>query len=236
MKPARPVPPRAPEGFTLIELLTVIAIIGILAALVIPIAGKARVGAQRATGVAQMHQIGLALPLYAGENRGFLPGPLQVGQGAGYSPSRPLQLATALGPYLGVRDPARDTVLPVFLPPAFVQAMPGANLDEVHAFVIFSRVNQDGVEIRPWGDPTARPLPLARVSGRALAMVDADQENPLVIGQPFANKTAARPFHGSRRLLLCFDASVGPAGQSQLAGAGPGGPPPPPPPPPPPRP
>ncbi len=234
MKPARPVPPHAPEGFTLIELLTVIAIVGILAAIVVPITGKARASAARASGISQMRQIGLGLPLYAGEHRDLLPGPLQVGQGAEYSPARPLQLATALGPYLGVKNLAEETVLPVFLPPAFVQAMPGADLSEVHAFVIFPRPRQDGVELRPWGDPSVGPLPLSRVPGRTFAMVDADRENPMVIGQPFANKTPARPVHGARRLLLRFDASVIPVESAQLADKG-GGPPPPPPPPPPPR-
>jgi prepilin-type N-terminal cleavage/methylation domain-containing protein len=57
-------------GFTLIELLTVIAIIGILAAIVIPVVGKVRTTAKRTQGLNNLRQITLAGLTYAQENRG----------------------------------------------------------------------------------------------------------------------------------------------------------------------
>ncbi|AKC83885.1 hypothetical protein IMCC26134_03495 [Verrucomicrobia bacterium IMCC26134] len=63
--------PRA--AFTLIELLTVIAIVGILAAIIIPTVGRVRSAARDAVGLSHLRQIGLAASLYADENRGRFP-------------------------------------------------------------------------------------------------------------------------------------------------------------------
>src|SRR5690606_4582396 len=63
-----------PGAFTLIELLTVIAIIGILAAILIPIVGKARNSAGRAKCASNLRQCGAALFLFANDNNGWLPG------------------------------------------------------------------------------------------------------------------------------------------------------------------
>jgi prepilin-type N-terminal cleavage/methylation domain-containing protein/prepilin-type processing-associated H-X9-DG protein len=64
---------RISGGFTLIELLTVIAIIGILAAILIPVVGRVRESARSAQCVSNMRQIGLAVNLYVTDNNGFLP-------------------------------------------------------------------------------------------------------------------------------------------------------------------
>ena len=60
-------------SFTLIELLVVIAIIATLAALLLPVLGRAKESG-RATGcLSNLHQIGLALQLYVQENQNRLP-------------------------------------------------------------------------------------------------------------------------------------------------------------------
>jgi prepilin-type N-terminal cleavage/methylation domain-containing protein/prepilin-type processing-associated H-X9-DG protein len=58
------------SGFTLIELLTVIAIIGILAAILIPVVGAVRESARSAQCTSNLRQIGLAFYLYAEANGG----------------------------------------------------------------------------------------------------------------------------------------------------------------------
>lgn len=61
---------RSSRAFTLIELLTVIAIIGILAAILIPTVGKVRATAKNAQCVAQLREWGRVIALYANDNKG----------------------------------------------------------------------------------------------------------------------------------------------------------------------
>ncbi len=64
---------RAPRAFTLIELLTVIAIIGILAAIIIPTVGSVRKSAKESQSLSNLRQIALAMNLYADEYRDLFP-------------------------------------------------------------------------------------------------------------------------------------------------------------------
>jgi prepilin-type N-terminal cleavage/methylation domain-containing protein len=87
-------------GFTLIELLAVIAIIGILASILIPIVGSAREAARASHCVSNLRQIGVALHLYADENNGRFPA-ANDGQ---------IQWSGALGVYLSGRSDGQSGV------------------------------------------------------------------------------------------------------------------------------
>jgi general secretion pathway protein G len=73
----RPFPARA--AFTLIELLTVIAIIGVLAAILIPVVGRVRESARSAQCVSNLRQLAQGALLFAASNRNTLPPPIPNG-------------------------------------------------------------------------------------------------------------------------------------------------------------
>jgi prepilin-type N-terminal cleavage/methylation domain-containing protein/prepilin-type processing-associated H-X9-DG protein len=61
------------KGFTLVELLTVIAIVGVLAGLIVPIVGRVRANARFTGCASNLRQIGILFQLYSQDNKGCLP-------------------------------------------------------------------------------------------------------------------------------------------------------------------
>src|SRR5262245_60434469 len=91
---SEPIPPRSPgckdpairgrigppaSGFTLVALLVVIAIIGVLVALMLPAVQTARESARRTSCLNNLHQIGTAIQLYHDVQKMFPPGGVNTG-------------------------------------------------------------------------------------------------------------------------------------------------------------
>lgn len=60
-------------GFTLIEILVVIAIIGVLSALLLPVGTRMLKSANASKGLSNLRQLGVALNSYSGDNDGWFP-------------------------------------------------------------------------------------------------------------------------------------------------------------------
>jgi prepilin-type N-terminal cleavage/methylation domain-containing protein/prepilin-type processing-associated H-X9-DG protein len=116
MKPVR--------AFTLIELLTVIAIIGILAAIIIPTVGKVREAAKSAQCKSNLRQIGTAALLWANDNKDRI-----LPSHADAADHRSLSLKNwtgMLAPYTGIntahyKTPSNDPEFPAYnVAPVFI--------------------------------------------------------------------------------------------------------------------
>ncbi len=64
---------RGRSAFTLIELLIVIAIVGVLAALLLPVFNRAKEASRASACLSNLHQLGVALQLYVQDNRNRMP-------------------------------------------------------------------------------------------------------------------------------------------------------------------
>ncbi|RRJ94884.1 prepilin-type N-terminal cleavage/methylation domain-containing protein [Opitutaceae bacterium TAV4] len=137
------------SGFTLIELLTVIAIIGILAAIIIPTASRVRQTAQQAAGRSNLRQFQTAVLAYATENRDSLPGPASRSQYAVVKKGVETQLSWVLRDYLGVPDKANnDTVIPSICPPLHRSKYPART---VAYFAVNNIYRPNAETMKPWG-------------------------------------------------------------------------------------
>ena len=93
--------PSSRSGFTLIEVLVVIAIIGVLAALLVPAFSRAKAKAENAVCLGQLRQLGIATRMYAGDHDNRMPA-AELLPAMPIDPQTPLpRICDVLGPVIG---------------------------------------------------------------------------------------------------------------------------------------
>jgi prepilin-type N-terminal cleavage/methylation domain-containing protein/prepilin-type processing-associated H-X9-DG protein len=201
----------APSGFTLIELLTVIAVIGVLAAILIPAVSRTRQKASLAECASTQRNVGQAMLLYQQDHGGKLPGPINTGQDA-YHAGRSGQLVTLLAPYLGYPVEPTFRAEKAFGCPATIASYARTPSDAFPYAPVW-RVNisvetTNGTVINPWGYPGSKGADPANTLQIDLANTVALRDLDLKAGDPGWPNVPPEPVHGSARNLLYFDGHV----------------------------
>lgn len=216
---------RAPRAaFTLIELLTVIAIIGILAAIILPVASRVRETARSAKCVSNLRQISLGIQMYVGDRKGMMPGPVLTAQYANYRQTTTGlrgNLPALIAEYVPVQQGASslDRVQEMLLCPSWAlstssQAVPSMMLNTAPVGWL-----QGNVQIYPMGYAGTtpandlKPLPFSRITQYPLSqtwlMIDLDKEWFSDGASPGGwGDIPAKPVHGSGRNCLFYDGHV----------------------------
>ncbi|WP_043585463.1 prepilin-type N-terminal cleavage/methylation domain-containing protein [Geminisphaera colitermitum] len=224
MKTTRSIPGLKTSAFTLIELLTVIAIIGILAAIMIPTVSAVRGKAKAVEALSQMRQLGVGVMAYCSDNRGnILPGPLNTGQdfdynGPAFVPggggnSRQGRLLTYIHPYLNLVAPAspqgflQAKQFMTSAQRAYDQSLPAGTGPRYFTAMVSGT--------RPLGyadsTPPSLPKPLSSVETPSSSEMlrEADKEAKWVSTTSDAyNRCPPKPLHGNRRHIAYFDGHV----------------------------
>ena len=134
-------------GFTLIELLTVIAIIGILAAIIIPTVGSVRNKAKSVRCVSNLRQIGVGIRAFANENRGMMV-PYRGEPSSAEATAQAWLWTEYLVPYMSIKTP--DGKLPLY--PS------GFDYREDNLFFYICPSSEVPVNHRSWGNYSVHPV------------------------------------------------------------------------------
>jgi general secretion pathway protein G len=224
LTPMKKHPHSRPAGFTLIELLTVIAIIGVLAAILIPAIGKVRQKAGTAETVSNLRQIYGGMQLYANEHSQELPIPQKNGE---------IWSLNVLFPYM---NPEINT-------PQWTQ-LEGTIFTSPNAPAIGEKDNEAGVVATSAGnqgfgmnthlgsfEDTSgqenyggdKPPHLSRIRELPRTMLLMDSNSPILIGQghfliQFTTYVANR--HNNQNAVLFGDGHVEMVAHERFTGAG----------------
>ncbi|RRJ98944.1 prepilin-type N-terminal cleavage/methylation domain-containing protein [Opitutaceae bacterium TAV4] len=211
-------------AFTLVELLTVIAIIGILAAITIPVIGKVRGTADNARCLSNLRQTGVAMAMYVSDHKDRLPGPLtMLANGPYYSdwnwkkdpPEWPQNVGTFLHTYLDLPVPnGTKRFAEVLSCPAWKKKIADPACET--SFIINQNNMADSGK-RPFGRDSTTNAPLSHTQLASLvsisktwAFAETDQKSTRNGGTPsWVPQLPPEPVHGNWRNALFFDWHVG---------------------------
>lgn len=228
-------PTRNPHGFTLVELLVVITIVAILASLLFSLSSRAINSAQKAVCISNLRGVGNALQICITERNGVLPGPLNTGQSALFSPSQAKlsdkgrSLVNYIGPYMeGSKESDTEPYLIAnYGCPSLMKkvkensvAKPAIlyRLEDRQNKLMDNAVPRANDISYPWGyDASATPKRLDEISPRSAGKVRmiTEQNTTLGVGG-WPNGGAAGPAHGTQTMAIYWDFSVKPINLAEL--------------------
>ncbi len=192
-----------------------IAIIGVLAAIIIPVVGKVRQSADRAACSANLRRIGVAFLQCVQDNRGALPN-VQFGMisaNATIDSSNSANIKSFAGwllPYLHPSAPpvtgAWQTV-PDFVCPAWAKTVPNPKTNTALNSMVFQLANTvalpDGTTLYPFGRWYGPGMRLGEIPRPSATWMVRDVDQLLD-----SRSLVPTPVHGSSRNLLYFDGHV----------------------------
>lgn len=212
------------RAFTLLELLVVVAVIGVLAATILPALSKAKQRAYQTACMSNMKQVGIAMQLFVNDNDDTLPGPVFSGARASYDKTSGYELIYYLANYLDAQDPAsvkieKPVIAEVFVCPGYKHYWGGASMLGRKCFLLNDNVEPDSNNGRvpPFGypdlggAPATPPLTMPQletycIPSSTFAITDVDWlniNNPTAPG--WKDDAPTRPVHGEVRNELYFD-------------------------------
>lgn len=223
-----PVTTRASAAFTLTELLTVIAIIGVLATIIIPVVGKVRQTSRQSVCASNLRQVGIAMNSYLADHREALPGyeKIKDKDGEFYALVRDVgvrwqldngkptrAIISHLAPYMDIqmKIPATGSVTGISKF-AVCPSIPSAgDAEPASSYYLSNNVRlNDGTLKRPFafnGKQSIKRLDMANPS-RAVAMFDIDAPILSLISEGKVTTAPETAVHGSTRNVLYFDGHV----------------------------
>lgn len=206
--PRTPVlPRRRPDfsvnaAFTLVELLTVVAIIGLLAAILMPTLRHVRETAKSSTCTNNLRQIGIAIQGYVNDNKGSLPpGTPWV---TPLFNADPRHFQTALVPYLGITK-APSWAINSSIAPMF--GCPGYKETTGNHYVLTQAVKRDdGTSFNPWPVVYQNQGNGQFVTPKTAKLVDVPAKSQAILDRDPSTTT---PNHSGHQNVLYFDWHVG---------------------------
>ena len=218
-------------GFTLVELLTVVSIMAVCTALLLPVASRMRLCGESCKCAANLRQIGAGILAYTQENDGTLPGPLKIGVFPWWTDTA--ALSWRLQKYLEL-DPTRwKRRDDVFICPAYLRVV--RSTSDVPDYMLNALVpmRDVGSGHQPVGYPDAmilgtntmvserEPMKLSQLgdivdsqgipaAAGTWALKDADALDPLLASWSYGALLPKKMVHETHRNALFYDFHVGP--------------------------
>ncbi len=219
-------------AFTLIEALVVIAIIGLLGALLVPAISSANAKGMSVACSSNLRQIGVAITLYASDNRGTLPGPLMTQQRPRVSANQLSrkewhegQLSAFLAPYIDTLPDWKRGQQSLFACPSWARQVKGNSSSsyKLNQFVWVNGVYQSPTQASslPWGySGSSNPGKPGNISDLYNVTQDKDSGSSSSTwllkdadagpgGIPYDQALPSAPVHGRYRNALFYDLHVG---------------------------